>query len=93
MKEREDFQPAVVELARWLRWTVFFTHDSTRSPKGELDLRMIRPPRVVIAELKVGDNALTPEQRQTIALLEDCPGVEVYVWRPDDWPAIEAALA
>ena len=47
-----SFQRTVIALAEWSGWTVHFTHNSKHSPPGELDLRMIRPPRVAIAELK-----------------------------------------
>ena len=87
-----SFQRTVVELAEWSGWTVFFTYNSKNSPPGELDLRMIRPPRVAIAELKTDTGTLTDEQADTVELLSRCPGVECYVWRPSDWPVIERTL-
>lgn len=86
------FQRAVIELAEIYRWRVFFTANSKHSPPGELDLRMVRPPRVAIAELKTDIGTLTDEQADTVELLNRCPGVECYVWRPADWPTIERVL-
>ena len=87
-----SFQRAVIEYAQLMQWTVFFTYNSKHSPKGELDLRMFRVPRVVIAELKVGDNGLTPEQRETVELLKQYPAIEVHTWWPVHWPTIEEVL-
>ena len=48
----KDFQTTVIDLARTYGWIVGFTHDSRKSEPGEPDLRMVRPPRVIFAELK-----------------------------------------
>lgn len=48
-------------------------------------------PRFFLAELKAEKGRLSPAQTTTIAELRSC-GIEVYVWRPSDWPAIEARL-
>ena len=75
-------QAAVRGYAEILGWTVFLTWKSLHSPKGELDLRLIKPPRVVFIECKTEKGKLTPEQKRTWNLLRQCPGVEVYVVRP-----------
>ena len=79
------FQNNVREVAELFGWRVFTTWRSIHSPAGEPDLRLIRPPRVVFAELKSARGKLTESQRSAIALLTECPGIEVYVWRPLDW--------
>jgi hypothetical protein len=90
----EDFQATVIDLARYLGWIVGFTHDSRKSEPGEPDLRMVRPPRVIFAELKTVKGKLTkgrynksgrwlPGQDQWQDALISCPGVEYYLWRPD----------
>ena len=44
------------------------------SPKGEPDLRLVRPPRVVFLELKADKGKLTPEQTEGLDLLGPLPG-------------------
>ena len=85
-------QRAVIHYAKITGWKCFFTWNSKHSPADELDLRMVRPPRVVFAELKREDGKLTDGQEDTVRLLSECPGVEVYVWRPSDWKEIEGVL-
>ena len=87
-----SFQRAVVEYARYCGWKVFWTYNSRHSPPDDLDLRMVRPPRVVFAELKTDKGKLTPGQAETIELLKQTP-VEVHLWRPSMWPEIERVLA
>ena len=88
----KDFQHAVREFAEGCGWTIFTTWKSFNSPMGEPDLRMVRPPRVIFAELKSMKGKLTPAQADALALLSACPGVEAYRWTPADWPAIESVL-
>jgi hypothetical protein len=40
--------------------------------------------------LKTAVGRVTPLQQMWLDVLQQARGVEVYVWRPDDWPAIEA---
>ena len=87
-----SFQNSVIELARVFGWTVFWTPNSKHSPPGELDLRMIRPPRYLCVELKSDHGTLTDDQHDTVNLLKPCPGVECFVWWPCSWPTIEEVL-
>ena len=102
MKEA-DFQAAVIELAEMQGWRVYHTHDSRRSPPGFPDLTMVRRQRLIFAELKREDGNPTDEQTawlidlgivsdSTHALILGPPVVEVFLWRPSDWPEIEKAL-
>ena len=55
---------------------------------GKID---IGPPRVVVAELKVGTGVRSkprPEQQEWLDLFAAMPNVEVYVWHPSDWTSI-----
>jgi len=91
----KDFQATVIDLARTYGWIVGFTYDARKSEPGEPDLRMVRPPRVIFAELKTVKGKLTkgrwnksanrwlPGQDQWGEVLSECPGVEYYLWRPD----------
>jgi hypothetical protein len=60
--------------------------------KGFPDLVLARPPRVIFAELKTAKGKLGPEQENWLAALTACPGVEVYVWRPDQLDDIAQIL-
>jgi hypothetical protein len=51
--------------------------------KGYPDLCMVRD-RIVFAELKSDNGALTVEQQDWLHAL-GAAGVERYVWRPSDW--------
>lgn len=43
------------------------------------------------AELKVGDNEPTPEQRQWLRAMA-LAGIPTFLWTPADWPTIEVVL-
>ena len=88
-----QFSQAVVDYARLTNWLVFRTWNSRHSPAGAPDLRMVRPFRVIFAEVKRELGKLTPQQEEAINLLRLCPGVEVYVWRRSDWEEIVRILA
>jgi hypothetical protein len=83
---------AVRQLATACGWHVYLTYKSKHSPKGEPDLRMVRPPRVIFAELKSFHGRVTKEQAETLELLRQCPGVEVHLWRPQQWDEIVGIL-
>jgi hypothetical protein len=86
-----QFQATVVEWATLCGWTHFHTFDSRRSDPGWPDLVLLRPPEIVVAEIKRDGGRLTVEQERTLAALDAC-GLETHVWRPSDWPAVEARL-
>ena len=91
MRER-DFAQAVVDLAVWCGWRVYRTWNSRHSPRGFPDVVLVRPPAVVIAELKSDCGRVSPAQGDWLEDLAQCPGIEVYLWRPADWDAIAARL-
>jgi hypothetical protein len=88
----KQFSQQVVGIAHLLGWTVFRTWSSRHSPAGEPDLRLIRPPRVIFAELKREKGKATALQEEALDLLRQCPGVEVALWRPSDWDNIVEVL-
>jgi hypothetical protein len=88
----KEFQDSVVELALTRRWRVWHDNDSRRNAAGLPDLLLVRPPRVVFAELKAERGRLSAEQERWQEELGRCPGVEVHVWRPSDWDEIERTL-
>ena len=87
-----DFMATVVEAARLLGWYCYHPHRSQHSEEGFPDLVIVKPPRLVFAELKAGSNRPTPAQRAWLEALGGCPGVQACVWTPADWDAIERVL-
>jgi len=91
-EKEKDFLQAVRDYARLMGWTDYHTWRSIHSPAGFPDLVLVRPPRLLFVELKVGRNRLTPAQEQWLNLLRRCAGAEVYLWTPSDWTEIERVL-
>jgi hypothetical protein len=58
---------------------------------GWPDLVLWRAGQFLVAELKSARGRLRPEQRDVLATLA-AAGVDARVWRPADWPEIEALL-
>ena len=91
VREVQDFQPAVIKLAKLCDWMVYHTHDSRRSEAGFPDLVLIpiAGTGMIAAELKVGDNATTAEQLAWLEAFGKVEGCEAVVWRPDKPPGAE----
>ena len=85
------WQQQVVELAELYRWRVYHTYDSRRSHAGWPDLVLVRPPELLVVELKTDTGRLRPAQRDWLDDLAAC-GVEVAVWRPRDFEAVHDRL-
>jgi len=99
-----QFQAQVVELARICGWRVLHVRRSigkgqrwttTTSIVGWPDCLFYRPRtgEHFAAELKTDDpkSQLSPEQVECLDELA-ASGVEVHVWRPADWDAIQQRL-
>ena len=91
-QNEKDFSQAVVDYARSQGWEVWRTWRSIHSPPGEPDLRMVRPPVVIFAELKTMKGKLSEHQERAAELLGRCDGVQYFLWRPDAWDSIEEVL-
>lgn len=106
-QSERDFQAHVIDMAHklgwWVAWfrpvrvqreggSVYYETPIGADGKGWLDLYMTRGERAVVAELKVGQNKVTPEQQEWIAA-HRATGVEVYVWTPQDQHEINEVLA
>ena len=87
----KQFLGMVIDFAKLKRFFVYHTHRSDRSVAGFPDLVLIRPPTIIVAELKVGRNRPTAEQNLWLNLFEEC-GVPAYVWTPNDWQEIQMVL-
>lgn len=87
-----DWQRQVLELAELYRWRAYHTWRSDHSTAGFPDLVLVKPPRLIIAELKTDTGEVMPAQDAWLAELGQCPSCEVFVWRPRDWPEVERRL-
>ena len=87
-----QWRAEVIQLARYGGWACYYTHYSPFSTPGWPDLALIKPPRVVLAELKTARGKLRPEQADTAHLLERCEHAEYYLWRPADLEAVSLTL-
>lgn len=82
----------VVDYAQLYGWLVYRTWNSIHSPKGFPDLALVRSRRLVFSELKAEKGRVSPNQAAWLAQLAEVPGVEVYLWRPSDWPKVRDLL-
>ena len=95
------------ELLKWAKaygWHRFHARSSGRMHNGKAiptvqgnsgfpDLVLLRGKRLIFAELKVGKNKPSDEQLQWIAMLDEVHGVEVHLWRPEQWSQILVVLS
>lgn len=91
-----EFQKQVLEWARRGNWLCHHTHDSRfqewGTDRGFPDLVLVRPPRVLFVELKREKGNVTSNQALWIFKLENCPGIEAYIWRPTDGDEVKRVL-
>ena len=84
----------VRRIAKDNAWLAFHTHDSRRSESGFPDLTLVKPGRLVFAELKSCQGKLTHDQEVWLDVLRhSVPDVEVYCWRPSDLDDIVQILS
>lgn len=102
------FQQQVEGIARFYGWLIYHTHRSDRSQPGFPDLVLVRGPELIFAELKTRTGRVDANQQRWLdalrvvsvavddhraaGALDPPPVVDVYVWRPDDWDAIQTRL-
>ena len=97
-----DFLNNVLELANFLRWRrahfrPAMTKWGWRTPvqadgRGFPDLILVRPPRLLVVELKSDKGTLSVFQEEWLLDFRGVPGVEVYVWKPVDWDKLGKIL-
>lgn len=98
----KDFMAQVLELARILGWRAAhfrpaLTARGWRTPvqadgAGFPDLLLTRGDRLLAVELKrERGGVLSADQAAWLAALE-AAGVECHLWRPSDWPQLQATL-
>lgn len=80
-----ELQAWVTTSARMLGWLAYHTHDSRHSEAGFPDCVLVRPPRMIVAELKSMKGKVTAGQQLWLDAFKALalPGVQVHVWRPD----------
>lgn len=88
----KEFMQTVRELAEWKGWKYYHTWNSIRSPAGFPDLVLVKPPRVIFAELKINRRRISPHQQEWLDSLKACPAVETYLWTPEDFEEIQKVL-
>ena len=92
----DDFLAAIIELAQLTQWLVYHTYDSRRSQAGFPDLVLAKADKLIFAELKTAKGVVRPAQKTWLNILAsmavDQSKVQVYLWRPADWDAIETIL-
>ncbi len=91
MSERE-FQAQIRTLSTVLGWLDYHSWTSMHSAAGFPDMVLVKPPRVIFAELKTENGTVSPHQQFWLDTLKQCSGVEVYLWRPSDWNTIVEIL-
>ena len=89
----KDFQRQVLDLAKIFGWKVYHPMLSKWSERGFPDLTMVRPPRVIFAELKTARGRRSIHQDEWAELLLVSPAVEYHLWRPDNIDMIATVLA
>lgn len=87
-----DFLKQVIDLAHIFGWKIAHfrpakTEHGWRTAvqadgAGFPDIVMVRPPRLIFAELKSDKGKLTKTQAQWLWELRKVAGIEVYIWRP-----------
>lgn len=104
MTSEAAFQRAVLDLAGYLGWLRHHDLPSQRADgrwttlisgdPGYPDLTLAHPEqhRILFLELKSKKGRTTMNQDDWLSALRGVPGLEVYVWRPQDWPTIERIL-
>ena len=82
----------VRSLAKTFGFMTYHTHNSRKSEPGYPDLTLLKPRRLIFAELKREVGVMTVEQKEWLARLNTVPGVEAYLWKPSDIDQIIAIL-
>ena len=88
----KDLQQWVIDLAKRTGWRVYFTWNSKHSPKGWVDLILLRGIYMLCLELKTEKGRVKPEQAETIRALSVIRRVEVDVIRPRHRDQLEKIL-
>lgn len=96
-----EFQAQIIQLAHIYGWKHMHARRSigkgrkwvtaTNIPWPDLTLFHPTKQRFLIRELKTNTGKPTPQQLEVLQQLRDS-GIDADIWRPNDWPAIQATL-
>ena len=86
------FRQEVVTAAKAAGWMVYFSWTSIHSPAGFPDLVLVKPPLMLLVELKTDKGKVTKSQRQWLEALAQVTEVVRAVWKPTDLAAIRRLL-
>jgi len=99
----KELQQNILDLAKMFGWRrahfrPAMTKHGWRTPvqadgKGFPDLVLVKPPRLVIAEVKRQRTDPNEYQREWLNDFAGVPCVEVYTWKPSDWEDIVSVLS
>ena len=84
----DEFQDQIRKLAEMQGWLYYHTYRSKRSPAGFPDVFLVRGQVAIAAELKVGRDVTTSDQRAWLRGLSEA-GIFAALWRPDAPPKAE----
>lgn len=87
----KEWQGLVVQFARLHGWAVMHHLDSRGTEAGWPDLVLIRPPELLIVELKSERGKVSTAQQSWLDALGAC-GIETGIWRPRDEKSVFARL-
>ena len=102
----KQFEAQVKDLAKIFGWLYYHTWRSIHSPAGFPDCVMVRPPRLIFAELKSEKGIVSKDQQKWLDILRRCSFMvsdhldgafyqnmpEVYLWCPSDIERIAETL-
>ena len=88
-----ELRARILRCAQPHGWLHYHTWNSRKSDVGFPDDVLVKPGRLIFAELKSRTGKPTAAQARWLAVLaRSVPGVETYLWRPADVSAIEQLL-
>ena len=94
----DKFQKQIIDLAELYDWLWFHVPKNAYFASkymikaGFPDLTLVKDGRLILAEIKSAKGRLSDKQRLWGNRLNECEGVEYYVWRPANWNEIEKLL-
>lgn len=93
-KSEADWLEEVQDIARIRDWPfIYHTHNSRHSAAGFPDLVLVRPPRIIFAELKREQGVTTREQSRWGEAINQCDAPIWEVWRPTDVDHVHRMLS
>jgi hypothetical protein len=86
------YQAHITTLATAYGWRWHHETDSAAHQAGLPDLILVKPPRLMVLEVKTERGKATDKQMDWLADLARVPGVLARLVRPSDWGWLESEL-